>query len=50
MRDAPDLPAPLAEAFEAVRTLVGAPFNRVGLNLYRDKHDSVAPHNDKTAK
>ncbi|WMY12508.1 alpha-ketoglutarate-dependent dioxygenase AlkB [Paraburkholderia phenoliruptrix] len=49
MRDAQDLPAPLAEAFEAVRALVGAPFNRVGLNLYRDEHDSVAPHNDKTA-
>jgi alkylated DNA repair dioxygenase AlkB len=44
------LPAPLAEAFEAVRAIVGAPFNRVGLNLYRDGHDSVALHSDKTDK
>ncbi|ACD19710.1 alpha-ketoglutarate-dependent dioxygenase AlkB [Paraburkholderia phytofirmans] len=49
-RDAGDLPAPLGEAFEAVRALVGAPFNRVGLNLYRDGSDSVAPHSDKTEK
>ncbi|HEX7933667.1 MAG TPA: alpha-ketoglutarate-dependent dioxygenase AlkB [Paraburkholderia sp.] len=49
LRDAAGLPAPLGEAFEAVRALVGAPFNRVGLNLYRDEHDSVAPHSDKTA-
>jgi hypothetical protein len=27
-----------------------APFNSVGLNLYRDQHDSVAPHNDKLAE
>jgi alkylated DNA repair dioxygenase AlkB len=45
-----DLPEPLAEVFEAVRSLVGAPFNRVGLNLYRDGSDSVAPHSDKTDK
>ena len=45
-----DLPAPLREAFEAVRSLIGVPFNRVGLNLYRDQHDSVAPHSDKTDK
>lgn len=49
LRESADLPAPLGAAFEAVRSLVGAPFNRVGLNLYRDEHDSVAPHNDKTA-
>ncbi|MGY6151432.1 alpha-ketoglutarate-dependent dioxygenase AlkB [Paraburkholderia graminis] len=49
LRESADLPAPLGEAFEAVRSLVGAPFNRVGLNLYRDEHDSVAPHSDKTA-
>jgi alkylated DNA repair dioxygenase AlkB len=46
--DSDTLPAPLAEAFAAVRTLLDAPFNRVGLNLYRDGSDSVAPHNDKT--
>lgn len=49
-REAEDLPAPLGEAFEAVRALLGAPFNRVGLNLYRDGSDSVAPHGDKTEK
>lgn len=47
-RESADLPAPLGEAFEVVRALVGAPFNRVGLNLYRDEHDSVALHSDKT--
>ncbi len=49
-RESADLPAPLGEAFEAVRALIGAPFNRVGLNLYRDGSDSVAPHSDKTDK
>ena len=43
----PALPAPLREALAAVRTAVDAPFTSVGLNLYRDEHDSVAPHNDK---
>ena len=45
--DDPHLPAPLPEALAAVRTAVDAPFTSVGLNLYRDEHDSVAPHNDK---
>ena len=45
--DDPALPAPLAEALAAVRTVADAPFTSVGLNLYRDEHDSVAPHNDK---
>ena len=49
-RNSADLPEFLSEAFEAVRALVGAPFNRVGLNLYRDGNDSVAPHSDKTDK
>ena len=43
----PALPAPLHEALAAVRAAVDAPFTSVGLNLYRDEHDSVAPHNDK---
>lgn len=43
----PALPAPLREALAAVRGAVGAPFTSVGLNLYRDEHDSVAPHSDK---
>ncbi|MGH8079925.1 MAG: alpha-ketoglutarate-dependent dioxygenase AlkB, partial [Lysobacter sp.] len=39
---------PLLEATAMqVRERLGAPFNSVGLNLYRDGHDSVAPHNDK---
>lgn len=41
------LPAPLHGALAAVRAAVDAPFTSVGLNLYRDEHDSVAPHNDK---
>lgn len=45
--DDPALPAPLAEALAAVRAVFDAPFTSVGLNLYRDEHDSVAPHNDK---
>jgi len=45
--DDPALPEPLGEAAERVRAALGAPFNAVGLNLYRDQHDSVAPHNDR---
>lgn len=44
-----DLPAPLREALALVRTLEDARFDSIGLNLYRDQHDSVAPHNDKLA-
>ncbi|MGO1068719.1 alpha-ketoglutarate-dependent dioxygenase AlkB family protein [Lysobacter sp. CA199] len=44
-RDA--LPPMLAPTAERVRAVLGAPFNSVGLNLYRDGRDSVAPHNDK---
>lgn len=43
------LPAVLREALGAVTASVGAPFDSIGLNLYRDRHDSVAPHNDKLA-
>jgi alkylated DNA repair dioxygenase AlkB len=28
---------------------LGAPFNSIGLNFYRDGNDSVAPHNDRLA-
>lgn len=39
---------PLLEATAArVREALGAPFDSIGLNLYRDGRDSVAPHNDK---
>jgi alkylated DNA repair dioxygenase AlkB len=41
-----DLPPALAEAARRTSEATGAPFNRVGLNLYRDGRDSVAPHND----
>lgn len=38
---------PLAAMLARVRDVVPAPFNAVGLNLYRDGSDSVAMHNDK---
>ena len=38
---------PLATMLEQVRGVVPAPYNAVGLNLYRDGRDSVAMHNDK---
>ncbi len=41
------LPPVLREATELLRREVGAPFNAVGLNHYRDGNDSVAPHSDK---
>jgi alkylated DNA repair dioxygenase AlkB len=45
--DDPSLPAVLRTALAVVKEQAQAPFNSVGLNLYRDEHDSVAPHNDK---
>ena len=30
-----------------MRAALDQPFNTVGLNYYRDRNDSVAPHNDK---
>jgi alkylated DNA repair dioxygenase AlkB len=45
--DDPALPKVLGAALERVTTQVHAPFNSIGLNFYRDEHDSVAPHNDK---
>lgn len=44
--DGPDVPAAIGEVVEAVRAALAAPFDVVGLNLYRDGRDSVAPHND----
>lgn len=41
------LPSLLGIAAARVREVLGAPFDSIGLNLYRDGHDSVAPHNDK---
>lgn len=43
----PALPAPLGEIAARVRAGSDVPFSGVGLNLYRDQHDSVAPHNDR---
>jgi alkylated DNA repair dioxygenase AlkB len=47
--DDPALPDALRQALGKVRAAFGAPFDSIGLNLYRDQHDSVAPHNDKLA-
>jgi len=43
------LPPVLREALGVVVAQVKAPFDSIALNLYRDQHDSVAPHNDKLA-
>jgi alkylated DNA repair dioxygenase AlkB len=40
------LPAAIGDASRRVVETLGVPFNSVGLNLYRDGRDSVAPHND----
>jgi alkylated DNA repair dioxygenase AlkB len=45
--DDPAMPNVLLAALDVVKRHVDAPFNSIGLNLYRDEHDSVAPHNDK---
>jgi alkylated DNA repair dioxygenase AlkB len=42
----PSTPAAILDAARRVTDSVGVPFNSVGLNLYRDGRDSVAPHND----
>ncbi|MGH8124614.1 MAG: alpha-ketoglutarate-dependent dioxygenase AlkB [Rhodanobacteraceae bacterium] len=44
--DDPALPSPLGEIAAGVRASAGALFTSVGLNLYRDRQDSVAPHSD----
>ena len=38
---------PLGEILAQVRAAVPAPYNAIGMNLYRDGRDSVAMHNDK---
>jgi alkylated DNA repair dioxygenase AlkB len=40
------VPAAIRQAAEEVLAETEVPFNSVGLNLYRDGRDSVAPHND----
>lgn len=46
--DPPDalVPQAILDAWRRVTEFVREPFNSVGLNLYRDGRDSVAPHND----
>jgi len=44
--DDPALPPVLRDAGGEVVAATGTPFTSVGLNLYRDGRDSVAPHND----
>ena len=39
-------PRAIREAHQRVVERLSIPFNAVGLNLYRDGRDSVAPHND----
>jgi alkylated DNA repair dioxygenase AlkB len=39
-------PGPILDAARHVIDSLNVPFNSVGLNLYRDGRDSVAPHND----
>jgi alkylated DNA repair dioxygenase AlkB len=39
-------PAAILDAAARVTAILEVPFNSVGLNLYRDGRDSVAPHND----
>src|SRR5205085_4278366 len=40
------MPGAIADAARRVIAHLDVPFNSVGLNLYRDGRDSVAPHND----
>lgn len=42
----PSTPGAILEAARCVIDHLDVPFNAVGLNLYRDGRDSVAPHND----
>ena len=44
---APAAAEALREAAARVATALGAPFNSIGLNYYRDGNDSVAPHSDR---
>ena len=39
-------PSVILDAARLAGERLGVPFNSVGLNLYRDGRDSVAPHND----
>jgi alkylated DNA repair dioxygenase AlkB len=43
-------PQPILDAARRVTERLDVPFNSVGLNLYRDGRDSVAPHNDRLSE
>ena len=45
--DALPIALPLADMLARVQALLPAPYNAIGMNLYRDGQDSVAMHNDK---
>src|SRR5438552_83071 len=45
-RPAASTPGAILDSARRVVESLGVPFNSVGLNLYRDGRDSVAPHND----
>lgn len=45
--DDPARPPCLDAALAAVQAVAPAPYTKVGLNLYRDGRDSVAPHGDR---
>jgi alkylated DNA repair dioxygenase AlkB len=45
----PSIPQGLPMAAAAVAALAPAPYTHVGLNFYRDGHDGVAMHGDRTA-
>ena len=47
--DDPRLLPTLRDAAARLIAHTGTPFNRIGLNYYRDGNDSVAPHNDRLA-
>ncbi|HTZ56318.1 MAG TPA: alpha-ketoglutarate-dependent dioxygenase AlkB [Candidatus Acidoferrum sp.] len=42
-----ELDTPLAEVVPVVERVTGVHFTSIGMNLYRDGRDSVAPHNDR---
>jgi len=45
--DDPELPPTLHAARAVCERVAGQAFTSVGMNLYRDGNDSVAPHNDR---
>ena len=46
-RGGPELPRVLHDAREALAVRYAEPFDSIGFNLYRDRHDSVAWHGDR---